>query len=170
MWIVGIDPGKTGALAFLNPVENTLRLVDIPVFEYVTTKKRTKLDTMEICRELRQQDVTHVYLEEVFSSPQMGVTSAFNFGETKGTLIGICAALDIPLTQVKPAAWKKAMRAPADGNASVMRASQLFPALSPLFYGPRGAAYHDRAEACMLALFGAMELGHTPTAPVQRVM
>jgi len=164
--IVGIDPGNSGALAFLDTDNATMRIVDMPTFEFETTKKRVTIDPYSIVAEMQQQDISHVYLEEVFSSPQMGVVSAFNFGEGKGILKGIVAAMGIAFTQVKPARWKKDMKVPADKRASVQRASQLFPGAASRFKGPRGGVFDGRAEAALLALYGALELGCAPTAPV----
>lgn len=164
--IIGIDPGNAGALAFLDPENNRMRIIDMPTFEYETTKKRVKIDPYAIKVELSAQPVSHIYLEEVHASPQMGVVSAFSFGEGKGIIKGVAAARGIPLTETKPTQWKKQMRIPADKRAAVQRASQLFPAVSPLFKGPRGGVFDGRAEAALIALFGAMELGCAPTAPV----
>lgn len=166
--IVGIDPGLSGALAFLDVEEATVRIIDMPTFEFSTsTKNKTEVDPYTISMELADYSVEHIYLEEVFSSPQMGVTSSFNFGEGKGMIRGVVAAMGLPLTQVKPQKWKKDMRVPADKKAAVMRASQLIPGAAPVFKGPRGAALDGRAEAALIALYGALELGRAPTAPLQ---
>jgi len=164
--ICGIDPGLSGAFAFLNVKDCTIRLVDTPTFEYETNKRRVKIDPYTIVHELQQQEVAHVYLEEVYASPQMGVVSAFSFGEGKGMIEGIVAGLKIPLTQVKPARWKKDMRVPADKRAACQRASQLIPGAATHFKGPRGGILDGRAEAAILALYGALELGCAPTAPI----
>lgn len=164
--IVGIDPGNKGALAFLDPENARMRVFDMPTFVYETTKTRTAIDPYSLVVELGAQPVSSIYLEEVFASSQMGTVSAFNFGQGKGMLLGIAAALQIPVTQVKPAMWKKAMRVPADKRAAVQRACQLFPAFTTTFKGPRGGVMDGRAEAALVALYGAMELGRAPTAPV----
>lgn len=165
--ILGIDPGLSGALAFLHPEEAVMHIIDMPIFEFETTRARKKVDPYAISRAFDEMQPANVYLEEVNASPQMGTVSAFSFGEGKGILLGVAAARGTPLTQVKPAQWKKQMRVPADKRAAVARASQLFPAVSPLFKGPRGGVFDGRAEAALVALFGAMELGRSPTAPVQ---
>ena len=164
--IVGCDPGNKGALAFLDPENARMRIIDMPTFEFETTRKRVKVDPYTIVTEMARQPLANFYLEEVNASPQMGVVSAFSFGEGKGILLGAAAAMGLPTTQVKPTQWKKQMRVPADKRAAVQRASQLFPAVSPLFKGPRGGVYDGRAEAALIALYGAMELGRAPTAPV----
>lgn len=164
--ILGIDPGNSGALAFLDTEECTVRLVDMPTIEFETNKKRVMIDEFNIVAEMQQYPLHHIYMEEVFASPQMGVVSAFNFGEGKGKIEGIAAALQIPMTQVKPTRWKKDMRVPADKRASVQRASQLIPGAAAHFKGPRGGLLDGRAEAALLALYGALELGCAPTQPV----
>jgi len=164
--VVGIDPGNSGAIAFLDTDNCTVRIYDMPTFEFITTKKRVTIDPYAIVTFMQQYDISHVYMEEVFSSPQMGVVSSFNFGEGKGMIKGIVAAIGVPITQVKPARWKKDMKVPADKRAAVMRASQLFPGAAPAFKGPRGGIYDGRAEAALLALYGALELGCAPTTPV----
>lgn len=160
--ILGIDPGNKGALAFLHPEEGFLRIEDMPTFEFFTNKNRVKTDAVSIVDLISDMDVGHVYIEDVASSPQMGVTSAFSFGEGKGIIIGICAGLGKPITMVKPTQWKKAMRVPADKAATTHRASQLFPLVAHRFRGPRGAALDGRAEAALIALYAAMELSMTP--------
>ena len=165
-FVCGIDPGINGALAFLDPEAATIRIVDMPLFEFTTTKNRVKIDPYGIKRELQVQPISNMYLEEVYSSPQMGVTSAFNFGEGKGILLGVAAALDVPVTPVKPQEWKKVMRVPADKRAAVQRASQLFPDVAGLFKGPRGGVFDGRAEAALIALFAAMEQGRAPTKSI----
>lgn len=164
--ICACDPGLSGAFAFLDPERAVMRITDMPTFEYETTRKRVKVDPYAIVREMNVQPVSNLYIEDVAASPQMGVVSAFSFGEGKGILLGVAAANGVPITQVKPAQWKKLMRVPADKRAAVQRASQLFPAVSALFKGPRGGVFDGRAEAALIALFGAMELGRVPTAPI----
>ena len=39
--------------------------------------------------------------------PGQGVTSMFNFGQTFGSIKGICAALSLPIFFVRPSKWKK---------------------------------------------------------------
>ena len=165
-FILGADPGNHGALAFLHPEDSLIRIVDMPVFEFETTRKRVKIDPYTIVREMEAQPLAAFYVEEVAASPQMGTVSAFSFGEGYGLLKGVAAANHIPITPVKPKDWKRQMRVPADKRAAVQRASQLFPHVAHLFKGPRGGLFDGRAEAALIALFGAMELGRSPTSPV----
>lgn len=165
--ILGIDPGNTGGLALIDPKRALIHIIDMPTFEFFTTKNRVKLDPYGVTRALSLVPISCAYIEDVHSSPQMGVVSAFNFGEGKGILLGCLAALGIPVTPVKPAVWKKTMRCPADKKATVMRASQLLPDVAHLFKGPRGGVYDGRAESALLGLYGALDLGLTPSATIK---
>lgn len=52
-------------------------------------------------------DFTAAWMEDVHSSPQMGVRSAFTFGRNVGFWTGALAALGFPLRQVKPQVWQR---------------------------------------------------------------
>lgn len=160
--ISACDPGNSGAFAFLDVAKCKMNIFDMPTFEFTTTKNRTEIDPYTISAMMCEFKPYHLYLEEVFSSPQMGVTSAFNFGQGKGMIRGVAAALNIPLTHVKPTKWKKDMKVPADKKAAVMRAAQLFPGSLQHFQGKRGGVLDGRAEAALICLYAAMELGSAP--------
>ena len=52
------------------------------------------------------QDI-RVVIEQVSAMPGQGVTSMFNFGQSFGTLKGICSAMQLPMYFIRPAKWKK---------------------------------------------------------------
>ena len=91
---------------------------------------------------------------------------AFAFGMAYGSVLGALGALGIPRSKTRPVEWKKAMRAPAEKKQSVARARELMPACSRLFAGPRGGIRDGVAEAAMIALFGALNLGHRPRGAI----
>jgi len=105
--IAGIDPGNSGAIAFLDTAKATLKIYDMPTFEFETTKKRVTIDPYAIVAFMQQYKLGHVYMEEVFSSPQMGVVSAFNFGEGKGMIKGVAAALGYRSHRSSPRAGRR---------------------------------------------------------------
>lgn len=90
------------------------------------------------------------WIEDVFSSSQMGVTSSFSFGEGKGILKGILAACQIPRRYIAPSKWKQDMGVPADKPLAKLRAHRLFPACVSILTNA------DKAEAAMIALYGAL--------------
>jgi len=153
---LGIDPGLEGALAFLDP-SGVLEIHDMPTFAVTKSKRKEYVDLWAVRDLVRGRAIVHTYLEEVGSSPQMGVVSAFSFGGGYFGVQGVIISHDIALTTVRPGIWKTRMRAPADKKQSVSRAKALFPHCSELIGKKDG-----RAEAAMLALFGALELNMTP--------
>lgn len=158
--IAGCDPGAKGAIALLYPERGMLRVIDMPTYEITRTKTRTLMDEGAIADFLKDGMPIHLYLEEVFASPQMGVTSAFTFGVNYGTVKGVCTGLSIPRSEVRPQVWKKGLNVPKDKKEATARAKQLFPACTTLFSRP------DRAEASLIALYGMLHLGFKLTSRV----
>lgn len=133
---IGIDPGKSGAVAFLSAggvwaVRNTETLHDIA----------------EAIRDaVEDHDSAFAVIEKVSSSPQMGVKSAFTFGESFGALLGMLAALKVPHELVSPQRWQKAMRCLTGGDKNITKqaAQRLYPDAS---------ITHATADAIILATF-----------------
>jgi hypothetical protein len=50
------------------------------------------------------------YIEKVSSSPQMGVVSAFTFGQNYERVIMACAAAKIPGVDIPPKKWQQVVR------------------------------------------------------------
>lgn len=154
MLMCGIDPGTKGAFSFLDTDANTLTVQDMPTT--VTSAGKNVVDYVEVGRILRVYKPDKVILEDVHSSPQMGVVSSFTFGRATGILQGACAALEIPVTFVLPQIWKKAMGCTSDKKKTVERATQLMPKCLPLW---KLVKHTDRAQASLLALYGAVTSG-----------
>jgi crossover junction endodeoxyribonuclease RuvC len=138
--ICAVDPGKTGALAFLSP--SILTVVDMPVVG--------KDVSGALLGELFGQFVPgHVYVEAV-NSFGMGRQSAFKFGQGFGTILGAAAALAFPVTLVSPAKWKRAYGLGRDKDAARLLATRLFPKNASDFKRKKD---DGRAEAALLALY-----------------
>jgi len=90
MIVVGIDPGLSGALFFLDPRDPaTGEAADLPV--YLLTrggKKKRELDVAGLIRLLAARPLTHAFVEQVGAMPGQGVASRFAFGKTYGTILG----------------------------------------------------------------------------------
>lgn len=163
---LGIDPGTHGAWACIDTHKHELRCGDLPITRSGPNKK-PHLDAPALLFVLRAFAPDQAYIEEVFSSPQMGVVSAFTFGENFGACMGVLAALDCPITKTRPSLWKAQLRVPADKKLSRARASELFPRCGDIYW-PR-AGHDGRAEAAMIALYGALAEGATFTRPLEPV-
>jgi len=154
--VLGIDPGKNGALAFIDPERSTLCIYAMPKFSITRTKTKDYVDLHEIRRLIGLKNPTHAYIEEVSASPQMGVTSAFNFGANAFGVKGVLVGRDIPISYVRPQTWKAKLRAPRDKQESKARAKELFPLCANSITTP------DKAEAAMIAFYGCLDLGLMP--------
>jgi crossover junction endodeoxyribonuclease RuvC len=187
MLICGADSGLDGALAFLDPT--TLRIVaaiSMPAMKLgkgkgskreisartlvIEIERLARQHIDETDRQFRWPNV-HAFLERVSSSPQMGRTSAFQFGRGYGTLEGIIAAFGWPIEYVTPAKWKKALRVPAEKDDARNRACQLWPLDAEHWTPRRGvmtqAQSYGRAEAALIALYGARLLAiQNPGRPI----
>ena len=149
--ILGIDPGKTGALALYRPNSCTLEITDVPV---LTGKGKPVIDHYALARIVDNWagENPTVYLEQVGTRPGEGAVGAFDFGRTYGLLLGICAASFLPIELVTPAKWKTTLQIKGDKDMSRQRASALLPRHSGMWSLKK---HHGRAEAALIALYGA---------------
>lgn len=143
--ICGIDPGASGALAFLfSDHQSTVSVEDMPL----VNKKVCPAQLAEMLRVMKP-DV--VYVEEVHAMPKQGVTSMFNFGVTFGVTKGVIQALGIRVEFVTPKQWKKHFALNSDKEKSRELALRLWPARAELFKRKKD---ENRAEAALIALYG----------------
>ena len=129
--IIGIDPGMKGGLAFLD---------DDGVMAYALPMVGGEINYSKLISLLVDPlDNTDTYLaviEKVHAMPKQGVSSTFKFGRQYGEIRGILIALNIPMIEVTPQAWKKKVLAGQDwkGNkkASVQFCQKRWPKVSLL--------------------------------------
>jgi hypothetical protein len=108
-------------------------------------------------------------IEAVGGRPKQGASSAFVFGYTVGLIYMACVSVKLPIETVPPQVWKKILAVPGKKNkkdepvrpqkdidgAIIGRADELMPAHRSMWRGPQGGFKMDRAEAAMLAFYGA---------------
>jgi crossover junction endodeoxyribonuclease RuvC len=133
---VGIDPGLTGAVVFIDRDAGLRSAVRTPVL--TGTGQKTVYDLRGMTDLLRSVDISLVTLEQVTAMPHDGVTSAFRFGTGYGIWLGLISGLQLPLLQVKPQAWQKTAlagrpRGKAIKTSSVAAAQERWPTL-PIRY------------------------------------
>jgi hypothetical protein len=167
MTVLGVDPGAHGAVAVYDPQGGrVLEIADIPYFTaIVANKERRRLDPVALLdlagRLRRDYAPVLVTLEQVSARPDQGAASTFTFGWSAGAIWMAFTGFRYRVEFAAPSAWKRALGVPSklDGNklgrAICVRADQIFPDNRELWRGPRGGALHDRAEAAMLAKYGA---------------
>lgn len=165
-YIIGVDPGLTGAIALYHPDTGSLFIEDVPihVLKRGTSNKR-HVDLMGVARivdnfiglataEAAASPIA--YVEKVGSRPGEAPAYAFDFGRTTGILLGVCAAHFLRIEQVTPQQWKRVLGVPAAKDGARARASQYFPRHSHLWTRVKD---DGRAEAALIAFYGAHHLG-----------
>lgn len=137
---IGLDPGKSGSVAFIDKATGhawsfKLDCTDRDIVEGIRdalfTQKGGAADAFAV-------------IEKVASSPQMGVKSAFTFGQSFGKLEMVLNCLGIRFEYVSPAKWQGDMKCRTKGDKNVTKAAaqRLFPAVK---------ITHANADALLMA-------------------
>lgn len=160
-YVLGIDPGLSGALAFYDPIMETLETSEMPTLLAGSKTKAGKnkriLDVNQLAQmiDFHSTSIKKVVIERVGAMPGQGVSSMFNFGMTFGIIKGIVAANFLPVEFVEPRAWKSKLRVPAAKDGARLKASEFFPKFSDQWCKVK---WDGRAEAAMIAYYGARYL------------
>lgn len=145
--ILGIDPGQTGALAFLNGSGEIVELEDMPLLG------KKEVNAHMITRLIQGYGpVMIAVVEAAQSMPKQGVAGVFSYGVGYGKILGVLAALDVPIELVAPGTWKKAMGLNTDKSLSRAKATRRWPTYADNF---KRVKDDGRAEAALLAAWWA---------------
>jgi len=177
MRVVGIDPGVSGAVALYLPKEKPFTsnqgLVDLPV---MGDGKQSELNYAGLRDILFLMRPDVVFIERVTAMPSMpgkpgpngepgadrrsmGAASAFKFGGGFYAIKAVCACLDLDYRLIMPAQWKKHYGLTGgDGAKERARLTAItrYPAIESYLKRKKD---HQRAEAFLLAVYGAYKLG-----------
>ena len=155
MLIIGIDPGISGSICFLQDG----KIVDVIEMPTMTEGKKNKKqvngsqivnEISEKIKELDKREIK-VVIEQVSAMPGQGVTSMFNFGQSFGILKGICSSMQLPMYFVRPAKWKKYFNLiNSEKDASRTRAIEIFPYFSNQLSRKKDS---NKADAILIANF-----------------
>lgn len=156
---VGIDPGKTGAIA-VQYDDESIEVFDVPTFERPagkSTKNRKtfhEVDATELCSIFariseRARDGAFVVIERMSARPTDTPHNAMDLGITAGLIEGVAAGYDLPVTHKPlPLQWKRKLGLLGeDKEASRQLAINLFPIAARYL---RRKKDHNRAEALLL--------------------
>ena len=148
MLICGIDPGISGAVAFVTEAGTFRAVYDMPIV--IRTTGRKQIDGLGLAAILRRHAPSITTVERVGPRPGEGAVGAFAFGHGLGVIQGVLASLDLPYQFVQPATWKRAAGIPvgADKQVSVAIAKQRIPTAADHLTLIK---HHGRAEALLLA-------------------
>jgi len=156
---LGIDPGFSGALAWLD-LGGDLRIEDVPTLAGERNgKTKRDMDIAALVELVERHRPAFAVVERVGAMPGQGTSSMFAFGKGFGSILGVLAALRVPVELVTPATWKQTLAVPAGKDGARLRASQLLPAQCGHL---RRAKDDGRAEAAMLAWYGLAYLPNRP--------
>jgi hypothetical protein len=157
--VVGCDPGNSGAFAKYDSDTGELDIIDMPKwFQAVGNKKRPRVDgvaILEMAEMWKLEGIDLFVMEAVGGRPRESASAAFVFGYGVGIIYQSVIAAKLMLETVPPQTWKKVMRCPKDEEGIAQRFQEIFPNHRGLIRGAKGAIKHDRAEAALLAKFGA---------------
>ena len=155
MLIIGIDPGISGSICFL---EDGI-IKDVLEMPTMTEGKKNKkqVNGSQIFNEISfrikryEKKNIKVVIEQVSAMPGQGVTSMFNFGQSFGILKGICSAMQLPIYFVRPAKWKKYFNLiNSEKDASRTKAIEIFPYFSSNLSKKKDS---NKADAILIASY-----------------
>jgi hypothetical protein len=168
-YILGVDPGLHGALALYGDADD-LRIFDVPTFKVqVGDSLKNQINQAQVAAwlEIHRHMIDFAMVEKVGAmarggipcrlckrSPSQGVTSAFSFGWTAGSISQAIASAGIHIEYVQPVVWKRKFGLIGQGkDASRGAASRILPKHA----GQWPLKKHDgRAEAALLAVYGSL--------------
>lgn len=136
---IGVDPGKSGSIAFIDTISG-----DCWSIKNDSTLHDLHGALMDAQLASGGHHVLHAIIEKVHSSPQMGVKSAFSFGQSFGQLEALLVGAGIPFEYVSPAKWQGDMKCRTKGDKNVTKS-----AAQRLF--PKAKITHANADALLLA-------------------
>jgi hypothetical protein len=137
---IGIDPGKTGAIAVMDGDEMTVRVYDMPG---TIEEKRAILSEIG--------SVRCAWIEKPFFPRMIGIKNAVTIAQAYGEMKACLFYAGVPTNEVPPAAWKKHFSLSTDKDASRAYASSVFPDQSDLWARKKD---DGRAEAALIAYYG----------------
>ena len=153
MRIIGIDPGLSGGISILDDLK-IYDIFDMPIMSE-GKKNKNQLNSAQLVNILNKhvlkKENTFVIVEQVSAMPGQGVTSMFNFGQTFGSIKGICAALGLPIFYVRPAKWKKHFELiNSSKDASRTKVIEMYPSISSKLTKKKDV---NKADAILIARY-----------------
>jgi len=147
-FFIGIDPGKSGAMAIYDKHTNDMIALGFD--------KEAYLEELEFVA--RHDEPAVCCLEHVGAMPGQGVTSMFNFGENFGWIQGVLEAFKIPYELVRPQKWKNEFSITSDKNSSIDVCRRLYPHLNLKRTEHSRKDDDNLAEAALMATYAFRKL------------
>ena len=152
--ILGLDPGKKGAITFIDPVDHVFWVWDMPIRQVGNSERRWELDYTIFSNIMDRYDPLFGAVEDVWSMTGDGNVGAFSFGAVFGSVMGILNYYGTRVTRVRPQLWKANMRVTADKETSIKRAIELVPSSAPILERKMD---DGRAESILIAMYSVFD-------------
>lgn len=152
--ICAIDPGASGAIAFMSDEGHLIEVCDLPTAQVKVGKTmRTRLLPAVLAAMVKARNPVVAWIEEVDAMGTNGSVSNFNLGKSFGQIEGVMAGIGVAVKTVRPKVWQKHFRLMhGDKGASRLCAIRLWPGAAQQFARVKD---DGRAEACLIGLYGA---------------
>jgi crossover junction endodeoxyribonuclease RuvC len=156
MIILGIDPGQSGACAWLDG-NALVRVEDMPCFEVMKNgKPRKELNVHGLAALLSEHRADVCFYEQVGGMDGDSPSSAFTFGRIAGAAEAVVKLSGARFEFVAPHVWKKAMGLIGTAkDQSRAKATNRWPGFAKQFSRKMD---DGRAEAALLAEYGRQKL------------
>lgn len=170
--IIGIDPGLTGAMAFIGASHEAPRLVQTPVLRR-SNGKGNRIDVARVFDALEQHQVQRmIHIEKVRAMPSirgkrtMGAQSSFNFGEGFGLIWAAAVLSGSWVHFIEAAKWKRMAGLIGQPKAASLAAAiELYPGVKEGLRHGRGHGTKEeaigRADALLIGHYGDRALSST---------
>ena len=149
MYIMGIDPGFSGAIAVLDPDLKVDSVMDMPIIKVGKKRELDEARLADLFKMWQGKSIT-VGLEKSQTMPNQGIVSSGRYMASYGFLRGLCVGNGIPYHLIQPQSWKKAMMPDMgkEKGASIQKVSQLHPELTLT-----RVKDHGIADAVIIAIY-----------------
>tara|TARA_R110000803_G_scaffold210835_1_gene284171 strand:+ start:41068 stop:41580 length:513 start_codon:yes stop_codon:yes gene_type:complete len=165
MKILGIDPGSDGGLCILEDGV-IIKTMSTPNFKDCNGNKI--IDTYKVGDFISENEVDHIFIEDVHAIYGISAKNTFNFGRNVGMIEGLILAFGYELNKVKPKVWQlkpwRSVPMIKDENGkkdnkirSLLALKKLFPNISEeiLLRTPRCKKPHDGiVDSILIAYYG----------------
>lgn len=168
--VIGVDPGVSGAIAFLSSDGQLLAVEDMPVdVTQVGKHSRSRVNFHRLAALLAGAAGAQAFAELPTFRPMkkrdpktgevvptaMGVMGAGAFGISYGLTAGALMAAGCALTEVAPGVWGRAIGLKGGKDDSRRMAANLFPAQAGLFARKKD---DGRSDAVLIGWYGLLRL------------
>jgi hypothetical protein len=162
MKIIGIDPGQTGAIIFLDSVTNKLSRLDIPRINKTDVDVKTLHVLMRMG--IPPGAGARIYVERNTGRIGDGANRMFNFGGETWALYTVCALLpDANTSFISASEWKGFLGLHGKiedpkSELGVALFQHVFPGREALIRGPMGGLHDGPLDAALIVYKGWLEL------------